>query len=195
MKVTRFTLVHLLVIVALIALATALALPAIERARDKANLLLCRDHLRQIGVDLAQYAKLNRGCYPAGQTIDGPQVQLVKSLAAAGLIGDPRDFYCPAQRQPDRCYSQENFNAGVIGYYYFSALAAGKDSDLSQFLRSGALWPRKIVAKMDPGTWVMSDLWVSGAETAHRGYRKGVNYLLLDGSVNFIGQSPRQAFH
>ena len=48
---------------------------------------------------------------------------------------------------------------------------------------------------MDPKTWVMSDVWYSGEETAHSGYRKGLNYLMLDGSVDFIEQSPRLAFH
>jgi prepilin-type processing-associated H-X9-DG protein len=41
----------------------------------------------------------------------------------------------------------------------------------------------------------MSDVWVSVVPTAHAGYRKGVNYLMLDGSVDFVSQSPRQAFH
>ena len=48
---------------------------------------------------------------------------------------------------------------------------------------------------MEPDKWVMSDAWVSVEPTRHAGYRKGVNYLRLDGSVDFAGESPRQAFH
>ncbi len=48
---------------------------------------------------------------------------------------------------------------------------------------------------MDPKTWVMSDIWVSSLPTSHPGFKKGVNYLMLDGSVGFVGESPRQQFH
>ena len=66
-------------------------------------------------------------------------------------------------------------NAGITGYYYYSALAASTDATLSKFLRSGVTWPRQLSTSMDPKTWVMSDVWISGVPTAHAGYRKGVN--------------------
>jgi prepilin-type processing-associated H-X9-DG protein len=47
---------------------------------------------------------------------------------------------------------------------------------------------------MDPKTWIMSDIWNSAVPTAHPGFRKGVNYLMLDGSVDFLSQSPRHSF-
>jgi prepilin-type processing-associated H-X9-DG protein len=48
---------------------------------------------------------------------------------------------------------------------------------------------------MDPRSWVMSDMWVSGISTAHVGFKKGLNYLMLDGSVGFLTDSPRRGFH
>ena len=92
-------------------------------------------------------------------------------------------------------FSEANFASGIIGYYYYGALDAGPNRSVSKFLRSGVSWPRKLNMSMDPKTWVMSDIWISGVPTAHSGYRKGVNYLMLDGSVSFISGSPRQEFH
>jgi prepilin-type processing-associated H-X9-DG protein len=191
----RFTMVRLLVVLALIALVVALLVPAIERARSQADLALCKDHLRQIGQELTQYARINDGSLPVSATIDGPQPELLAGLTACRCLGDSANYYCPAQRTGSLSFSDDNFKAGVIGYYYYSATEASTKPDLSKFLRQGVTWPRKLASSMDPKTWVMSDIWISGEPTVHSGFRKGVNYLMLDGSVDFIGESPRQAFH
>ena len=188
-----FTLVQLLIVIAVIALIIAMLVPAVLRARVHGNLVLCADHLRQIGRGLDQYASLNHGFLPLAATVNGPQTELLHSLAASGCVGEPRNYYCPALLQPR--FSDDNFKAGVIGYYYYVAVSASSDPHLSKFLRGGISWPRTLDLSMDPKSWVMSDIWVSGVPTAHGGYRKGINYLMLDGSVAFVGESPRQAFH
>ena len=47
---------------------------------------------------------------------------------------------------------------------------------------------------MAPDTWVWSDSWFSNLPTAHRWYPKGVNYVVLEGSVSMVTQSPRSSF-
>jgi prepilin-type processing-associated H-X9-DG protein len=187
--------VQIVVLIAIIALLVALLVPAAERVRQQANLALCRDNLRRVGAELLLYAQADGGGLPVSPTLGNPQTELLCCLAAAKLTGDPRNFYCPSQRRPELCYSDRNFRAGFIGYYYYSAADAGDDPALSKFLRDGVQWPRELNAGMDPKSWVMSDIWVSGLPTAHPGYRKGVNYLMLDGSVGFVQESPRQEFH
>jgi hypothetical protein len=127
-------------------------------------------------------------------TIDGPQRDLIASLSAGRCLGEVKNYYCPAQQQPGLSFSDYNFKARVIGYYYYCALNSSINPRISKFLRTDVSWPRKLDMSMDPMTWVMSDIWVSGEATAHGGYRKGVNYLMLNGSVGFIAESPRQAF-
>jgi prepilin-type processing-associated H-X9-DG protein len=127
--------------------------------------------------------------------VENPHLELIDSLRAGNFAGDARDFYCPSQKQASLEFSEENFAKGVIGYYYYSAMSESDDRSLSKFLRGGVEWPRKINTSMDAKTWVMSDIWISAVPTAHAGYRKGVNYLMLDGSVGFVGESPRQSFH
>ena len=59
-----FTLVELLVVIGIIALLISVLIPALQKARQQAQLVACGAQLRQIGVLLATYAGENRGFYP-----------------------------------------------------------------------------------------------------------------------------------
>lgn len=59
-----FTLVELLVVVAIIALLIAILLPALNKAREAAKLVACMSTLRQQGLALTQYAGEYRGHLP-----------------------------------------------------------------------------------------------------------------------------------
>lgn len=55
MKEKSFTLIELLVVIAIIAILAALLLPALNKARNKANSLKCVSSLKQMGTSLAMY--------------------------------------------------------------------------------------------------------------------------------------------
>jgi prepilin-type N-terminal cleavage/methylation domain-containing protein/prepilin-type processing-associated H-X9-DG protein len=69
-----FSLVEMLVVIAIIGVLTAMLIPAVQFARERSRQMTCGNHLRQIGYAFAQHATANQ-VYPNG----------------GGFQGDPND--------------------------------------------------------------------------------------------------------
>jgi prepilin-type N-terminal cleavage/methylation domain-containing protein len=68
-----FTLVELLVVVAIIAMLVGLLLPAIQSARESARTAACKNNLRQFGVALHNYETTNKHLPPGYRFVAAPQ--------------------------------------------------------------------------------------------------------------------------
>lgn len=65
-KSLHFTLIELLIVIAIIAILSALLLPALSRAKFAARIAICKSNLRQIATGTATYCNDSDGYYPDG---------------------------------------------------------------------------------------------------------------------------------
>ncbi len=80
---TGFTLVELLVVVAIIALLISILLPSIESAREQARTVVCSTRLKDINNALQIYANLYEDWLPGSPGTSGVPLQLLSGFADA----------------------------------------------------------------------------------------------------------------
>jgi prepilin-type N-terminal cleavage/methylation domain-containing protein/prepilin-type processing-associated H-X9-DG protein len=66
-----FTLVELVVSIAIVGVLAALLIPAVQASRDAARRTVCKNQLRQLGLALHMYHEVH-GCFPPGSYVMGP---------------------------------------------------------------------------------------------------------------------------
>jgi prepilin-type N-terminal cleavage/methylation domain-containing protein len=139
--VEGFTLVELLVVIAVIAILAALLLPALSRAKASANRANCLSNVRQISLGLQLYAADNGDTLPDAPNLTWNELEtnhififykrLLKAYVGLRGASSPQDklFTCPADKfyydfpnpiyvgqslsdQPDTDYSSYGFIGG-----------------------------------------------------------------------------------
>jgi prepilin-type N-terminal cleavage/methylation domain-containing protein/prepilin-type processing-associated H-X9-DG protein len=138
-----FTLVELLVIIAIVAVLAALLLPALASAKERSKGTACLSNLRQIGLAIRAYAEDNGGDIPFGPRAPaftspfdlypstGAPTSLISLTSGApvgmGLLlqayvaNEPKILFCPSSDQAlntDAQLAQVGAGQAQCSYYY-----------------------------------------------------------------------------
>jgi len=100
-----FTLIEVLVVVAIVALLVAVLLPSLARARWHARSAVCKGNLRDLGAAFVMYAQSHEGYLPVTPNV---RTDSYWSLHAAGMLKDPQILICPATRNVVRPETLDN---------------------------------------------------------------------------------------
>ncbi len=165
-----FTLVEMLVVIAIIAVLAGLLLPVIGKAKEQGRSTACLSNLRQIGLALQLYTQENENKMPfiydalisTNATVITNQLPTI-DVVLTNHLGSPKVLRCPSDRK--------DLFARTGSSYSWNSLINGQDAEHLSVFGFG-FDPHQIPLAFDKEAFHL------GA-----GGGKGVNYLHADGHI------------
>lgn len=152
-KKREFTLIELLIVIAIIAILASMLLPALQNAKEASRKIKCSNFYKQVGIAMMSYT-VDFNDFVPGPSVQMPYLPSVTSFANNFTLGvnlylnkyDPTFWKCPSNG--DEVYKVDNRifqinNSGDNGWYFGYPYYTGPDSlpkKVQNIVRSGNVW-------------------------------------------------------
>ncbi|OGV46077.1 MAG: hypothetical protein A2017_03955 [Lentisphaerae bacterium GWF2_44_16] len=201
-KIIKFTLVELLIVIAIIAILASMLLPSLGRAKDAAKRISCTGTLKQLGSGLLMYANDWNSFFPQkGQNAEGYAWPLAiaehlnfKHEGSVSKWGPPI-YHCAAGQLYNSTLAVNRGyigNAAVFGNSYgTNGRTSGPSVSNSQMVLFDAWWGGASwsYTELDVHCSTASNRDVKGINATNQDFVANrhsgrLNYLIKDGSVH-----------